>query len=67
MSRAQADNLKEYYDLLKTTLEKHGLMNVPSRIYNMDESGMPFDHKPPKVVASKVMKKVHCHTSGNKG
>ena len=48
ISRAQAltaDNLKQYYDLLKTTLETHGLMNLPSRIYNMDESGMPLDHK----------------------
>ena len=70
ISRAQAltaDNLTEYYDLLKTTLETHGLMNLPSRIYNMDESGMPLDHKPPKVVAPKGMKKVHCRTSGSKG
>jgi len=62
-----ATNLKEYYDLLKATLEEHGHMNLPSRIYNMDESGMPLDHKPPKVVACKGMKKVHCRTSGNKG
>ena len=27
---------------------------------------MPLDHKPPKVVARKGTKKVHCHTSGNK-
>ena len=59
-----ADNLN---DLLKTTLETYSLMNLPSRIYNMDESGMPLDHKPPKVVAPKGMKKVHCHTSGSKG
>jgi len=32
----------------------------------MDESGMPLDHKPPKVVAQRGVKKVHCHTSGNK-
>ena len=62
-----ADNLKEYYDLLKTTIETHGLMYLSSRIYNMDESGMPLDHKPPKVVAPKGMEKVHCRTSGSKG
>ena len=62
-----AANLKEYYDLLKTTLEEYGIMNVPSRIYNMDETGMPLDHKPPKVVARKGMKKVHCRTCGSKG
>ena len=27
---------------------------------------MPLDHKPPKVVARKGARKVHCHTSGNK-
>ena len=52
---------------LKATLEEHGLMNLPSRIYNMDESGMLLEHKPPKVVACKGVKKVHCRTSGNKG
>ena len=63
VARAQAisaANLREYYDLHKTTLEEHGLMNLPSRIYNMDEIGMPLDHK---VVARKGMKKVHCHTA----
>jgi len=33
----------------------------------MDESGMLLEHKPPKVVACKGMKKAHCCTSGNKG
>lgn len=32
----------------------------------MDESGMPLDHKPPKVIVLKGTKKVHCRTSGNK-
>ena len=41
-------------------------MGCPNRIYNMDESGMPLDHKLPKVVARKGTRKVHCHTSGNK-
>ena len=59
-------NIAQYYELQKKTLEEHYLMGYPSRIYNMDESGMPLDHKPPKVVARKGMKKVHCRTSGNK-
>ena len=33
----------------------------------MNESSMPLDHKPPKVVASMGMKKVHCRISGSKG
>ena len=61
-----SENLKHYYDLLEGTLKKHELFNCPSRIYNMDESGLPLDHKPSKVVALKGSKKVHCRTSGNK-
>ncbi len=32
----------------------------------MDETGLPLDHKPAKVVTLKGAKKVHCRTSGNK-
>ena len=32
----------------------------------MDESGLPLDHKPSKVVTLKGTKKVHCRTSGKK-
>ena len=32
----------------------------------MDETGMPLDHKPPKVIAHKKMRKVHSHIFGNK-
>ena len=30
------------------------------------ESGLPLDHKPPKVAVPKGTTKVHCHNSGNK-
>ena len=40
-------------------------MNCPS-IFNMDESGIPLDHKPSKVITLKGTMKVHCRTSGNK-
>ena len=32
----------------KDILEKN--LNSPRKIYNMDESGMPLDHKPSKVI-----------------
>ena len=32
----------------------------------MDESDLPLDHKPSKVVTLKGTRKVHYHTSGNK-
>ena len=39
------NSLDYYYALLKETLEKNVLMNNSSRIYNMDETGMPLDSK----------------------
>ena len=37
-------------------------MGCPNTVYNMDESGMPLDHKLPKVVAQKgVMWKMDAH------
>ncbi len=63
---ANAANMNAYYNLLGATLQEHGLKDRPACIYNMDESGVPLDHKPPKVIAIKGTKKVHCRTSGNK-
>ena len=39
------DNMKRYFDLLEKTLIENDLMNRASRIYNMDETGMPLDAK----------------------
>ena len=61
-----ATNLKNYYILLEKTLKDNDLFNCPNKIFNMDESGLPLDHKPSKVIALRGTKKVHCHTSGNK-
>ena len=58
--------LDHYFVLLRNTLEVNGLMDKPSYIYNMDESGMPLDHKQLKCVALKGIKKVHGPSSGNK-
>ena len=52
-----AENFQHYYKLLEETLKKHGLFNCPSRIYNMDETGLPLDHKPSKVITLKGTKK----------
>ena len=52
--------------MLEKTLEKKELFNCPNRIYNMDESGLPLDHNPSKVIAMKGVRKAHCRTSGNK-
>jgi len=44
----------------------HGLKEKPNQIYNCDESGMPIQHKNPKVVSVKGTKKVRQVCSGNK-
>lgn len=58
--------LENYFKLLKDLLEENGLMDQPGQIYNVDESGMPFEHRPPRVLARKGQRKVRCRTSGNK-
>ena len=56
----------KYFKLLESTLEEHDLADKPHRIYNVDESGMPLEHKQPKRVAERGTKKVYGRSSGNK-
>ena len=60
------DTIEQYYNLLEDTLRKHELLNNPEQIYNMDESGMPLDPRPPNVVAKHGMKKIRYRVSGKK-
>ena len=60
------ENMSSYFSLLKETLDGNNLFDKPSLIYNMDESGMPLDHKQLKRVVTKGIKKVHGQASGDK-
>ena len=60
------ENMANYFTLLEETLTNNNLVNNPSYIFNMDESGMPLDHKQFKRVAAKGQKKVHGPASGDK-
>ena len=60
------ENMQHYFSLLRKTLEEHDLLNKASRIYNMDETGMPLDAKQLKRVALKGVKKIQGPSSGNK-
>jgi len=60
------DVFKKYFDLLDDILTKDGLKDRPSQIYNCDESGMPLQHKIPKVISMKGAKKICQVSSGNK-
>lgn len=70
LARAQGltkEDAKNYFDLLKSTLLKYNLMDKPSNIYNVDETGLPLNNKPGFVLAEKGSKDVHKLTSGEKG
>ena len=47
-------------------MTESNLLDKYSYIYNKDETGVPLDHKQPKHIAPKGMRKVHGLSSGNK-
>ena len=58
--------IQNYYKLLKTTLTKHNFSGEPWKVYNVDETGMPFDPRKLRVVTKVGTKKVRVMGSGNK-
>ena len=66
MDSTNKEAIKQYYDLLEDTLQEHHLSNNAAQIYNMDESGMPLDHRPPNVIARRGQKKVRYRVAGKK-
>ena len=60
------DVFVSYFELLKVTLIENDLLDKPAQIYNCDESGLPLDHKMPRVIAKRGVKEVRLRTSGNK-
>ena len=63
MECMEKTTMAEHFD---PTLTEINLLEKPHQIYNVNETGMPFDHRPPKVVTSVGQKKVRSRTSGNK-
>ena len=51
---------------MNDVLEEYGLKTESESIYNVDETGMPLDHRPPKIVTQRGHKKVRYQTAGNK-
>ena len=66
MDSVNPEAISQYFDLLNDVLEEYGLKTEPERIYNVDETGMPLDHRPPKIVTQRGHKKVRYRTAGNK-
>ena len=61
-----SENMKAYFDLLSDVYDEFDFENNPESIYNMDETGVPLEPRPPKVVAKRGQKKVRCCTSEQK-
>ncbi len=55
--------LKKYFDLLEKCVAK---VRSPAQIYNMDESGIPLDPRPPNIITKSGQKKVRYRVSGKK-
>ena len=60
------ENMMKYFENLEVCLKEHDLMNCPGQIYNVDETGMPLDHRPPKVVGRKGKRNIRCRAIRNK-
>ena len=67
MNTINYDTINQYFDLLENTLTDHNLLQHPSQIYNVDESGIPLDPKSPNIVSKRVVKKVRYRSAGKKG
>ena len=67
--RAIATNpvvINQYFDILEDALEENDLLDKPCQIYNLDETGMPLDPKPLKVVSRRGEKNPSAVSSGKK-
>jgi DNA-directed RNA polymerase subunit N (RpoN/RPB10) len=53
-SAMNKENITRYFSDLKEVYDKYGLDKYPSRVWNMDETGISFSPKPLKVLAKKL-------------
>ena len=47
------ESINSYFDLLEETLLENNILNKPSNIFNLDESGFPLNPRPLKVLCRK--------------
>jgi len=66
MSAVNEENINHYFDLLQEIFELNNFAAHPEAIYNMDETGMPLEPRPPKILSKRGQKKVRYQTSGKK-
>ena len=69
VSMLAADIKNQYihdYDLLEVTLKENNLENCPGQIYNMDETGISLDPRPPNIIAKRGQKRYDIVNLGRK-
>ena len=57
MNAVNKQVIDNYYELLEDILTEHNLLDSPAQIYNMDESGIPLNPRPPNIVARRGQKR----------
>ena len=69
LSRAKASDttvINKYYDLLESTMDLYDLRDKPCQLFNVDDTGMPLNPKPLKMVCGTGSKNPASICSGNK-
>ena len=64
MDAVNSETMKQYFALLSDVMTEHGLHSNPS---NVDETGIPFDPRPPNVVTTKGTKKSAIDSQAGRG
>ncbi|XP_031698045.1 jerky protein homolog-like, partial [Anarrhichthys ocellatus] len=65
-SCAKRGPIEEYFGLLTTTLEEHGLREKPRQIYNCDETGFQLDSTRRKVIVPRGTKHAYRQAQGTR-
>ncbi|CAH2089064.1 unnamed protein product [Euphydryas editha] len=72
LSRASIDGMKkekvaEFFKTLETVVDKTNLRGRPECVYNVDETGIPLNNRPPNIIAQKGAKDVVSVTNVERG
>ncbi|KAJ8939864.1 hypothetical protein NQ318_017142 [Aromia moschata] len=70
LSRARGmnrDDVRQFFNLWNQVVTEYNLLEKPSHIFNMDETGVQLINKPGKVITTKGTKDVHVLTSKERG
>ena len=51
--------LENYFSTLQSVLEEHDLLDKPAQLYNVYESEITLDHRPPHILVERGQKEVH--------